>query len=250
MKYKKYITQNDIAKVLNYSNLKSFSNSSKHKIILDYTDYIISLVEDNVVDVSKFTDVQYLLNLGNDINHYIYFLFFNNTLVYIGQTNNILNRINSHKRDKLFTDFTYYPTNKKIAISLEKDLISFHSPIYNRLPEGFVNINNIEIYRDNNSYVITNGLNIFRFNKKLHFRFSNKFYKEIHFYSKNLIIEDVENKILRRYPNSYLKYDRNVVINNQEVNPSSDITSVFENTDNYVIMNKENLLEWKKSLKK
>lgn len=64
--------------------------------------------------------------------NYIYFLFDENTLVYIGQSVNIAGRIPSHLQDKVFDSvfFREIPADEKLLI--ESINIKFYLPKYNR----------------------------------------------------------------------------------------------------------------------
>lgn len=61
----------------------------------------------------------------------IYFLFNNNELVYIGQSTDIARRIQSHRNDKKFTDYSFIECNESELNSREKSLIQKYSPKLN-----------------------------------------------------------------------------------------------------------------------
>jgi len=58
-------------------------------------------------------------------------------IVYIGQSEDLLSRLGSHLRDKVFTHFAYYliPYNVDINV-LEMALIKYFQPIYNSQDMG------------------------------------------------------------------------------------------------------------------
>lgn len=61
--------------------------------------------------------------------HYVYFLLFNDKLVYIGESNALLNRIHTHKKDKLFNKI--YCLKPEDACLSEILNIRYHQPEYN-----------------------------------------------------------------------------------------------------------------------
>ena len=71
-------------------------------------------------------------DLSNEI-YYIYFLLKNNKVVYVGQTNNIFNRIKEHKKNKDFDNVAYITTTKNKVNYLENYYIIKYEPFYNEL---------------------------------------------------------------------------------------------------------------------
>lgn len=71
-------------------------------------------------------------DLSND-TYYIYFLLKDNQVVYIGQTNNIFNRIKGHQKNKEFNNVAYITTTKDKANYLENYYIIKYEPFYNKL---------------------------------------------------------------------------------------------------------------------
>lgn len=61
----------------------------------------------------------------------IYFLFKNQELVYIGKSTDIFSRIEQHKKDKVFTHFSYQETPLKELNETEKDCIKYYNPKIN-----------------------------------------------------------------------------------------------------------------------
>jgi predicted GIY-YIG superfamily endonuclease len=63
----------------------------------------------------------------------VYRLYLNNSLVYIGQTNDLLRRISQHKKDKIFDSFDVYchEINDALRLNTEERLIKKHKPKYN-----------------------------------------------------------------------------------------------------------------------
>ena len=47
MRYKRYYTQKEIAKLFGYSSLESFRHSSKHKVVMQALESVIQKVETN-----------------------------------------------------------------------------------------------------------------------------------------------------------------------------------------------------------
>ena len=66
------------------------------------------------------------------INTGVYMLIDHGEIVYIGQSANIQQRINSHKKDKQFDDVRIIDCNKIDRRIVERDLIHKHSPKYNK----------------------------------------------------------------------------------------------------------------------
>lgn len=67
-------------------------------------------------------------------DYYLYFLWYKNTLVYIGQTMYIDGRIKQHTKDKLFDKVTYqvFPQIKRETIlEIELSNIIYHKPLFN-----------------------------------------------------------------------------------------------------------------------
>ena len=67
-------------------------------------------------------------------DYYLYFLWYNETLVYIGQTVDLRNRILSHKRDRSFDKVTFelFPqTTKPEILKIEREHINHFKPTLN-----------------------------------------------------------------------------------------------------------------------
>lgn len=69
-------------------------------------------------------------------NYYIYFLKKGEEIVYIGMSQNVLNRISTHSKGKEYKDFdsyAFFPTNKGSyeTNQLELSLINHFEPFYN-----------------------------------------------------------------------------------------------------------------------
>ncbi len=62
----------------------------------------------------------------------IYCLWHKQTLVYIGQSQSIIERIFKHKYDKEFDGFTCFKCDKEELNEVESRLILEHQPIYNK----------------------------------------------------------------------------------------------------------------------
>lgn len=72
---------------------------------------------------------------------YVYVLFQENTVVYVGLTTNLNSRINSHKSSKVFDSVDYYELSSNDQMrSLETYLIHLYNPKYNKtFGKGLVN---------------------------------------------------------------------------------------------------------------
>lgn len=71
-------------------------------------------------------------DLSNEI-YYVYFLLKDGNVVYVGQTDNILNRIKSHQKNKDFNNVAYIITTKDKVNYLENYYIMKYEPFYNKL---------------------------------------------------------------------------------------------------------------------
>lgn len=73
-------------------------------------------------------------SLITDETYYIYFLYYENDLVYIGQTQSLDVRIKSHKKDKLFDTVKikrYNNISKEEILRIERSNINTYNPIFN-----------------------------------------------------------------------------------------------------------------------
>ena len=92
----------------------------------------------------------------------IYFLYYKNKLVYIGQSINIIMRLWSHRGQKLYDNAIYFNINNN-RLLIEKKLIEKYKPIYNaRNNDKYIKN---EIYINNILPIFE--LNIFRKKYKL-----------------------------------------------------------------------------------
>ncbi len=66
----------------------------------------------------------------------IYFLFNGDTLVYIGKSKNLVNRVMYHREDKTFTDLAIVETNENDYSLLECYYINKYKPQYNLILIG------------------------------------------------------------------------------------------------------------------
>lgn len=78
-------------------------------------------------------DIHSLTKLPNIPLVGIYFLWDNNSLIYIGQSTDIHKRIYEHRKDKSFTHYSYVKSNVKSLNKLEKQYIQAYSPILNKV---------------------------------------------------------------------------------------------------------------------
>lgn len=62
---------------------------------------------------------------------YVYFLYNNDLLVYVGKTLHLTNRIATHTKTKLFTHYRYLECTRNLFTALEKYYIEKFNPIYN-----------------------------------------------------------------------------------------------------------------------
>lgn len=75
-------------------------------------------------------------DLFNQI-YYVYFLLKDGNVVYVGQTDNILNRIKSHQKNKNFNNVAYITTTKDKLNYLENYYIMKYEPFYNKLSTDY-----------------------------------------------------------------------------------------------------------------
>ena len=61
----------------------------------------------------------------------IYFLFYNDKLVYIGRSSNLFARLSKHLTTKIFNSLSLVPTNRADLIELETYYIEKYEPSYN-----------------------------------------------------------------------------------------------------------------------
>lgn len=76
----------------------------------------------------------------------IYYLYHENEIVYIGQTNCLMRRISEHYNDKIFDTFSFFIVDgsKMERLQLEKDLIKKNQPKYNQtFKNGFEPIDDV-----------------------------------------------------------------------------------------------------------
>lgn len=85
--------------------------------------------------------------------HYLYFLWFDEVIVYIGETVNLENRLIYHKKDKIFDKVTYkeYTIYDNVK-NIEKENVDYYKPIFNNTSEC------IEIKTENYYYIRHVGL--------------------------------------------------------------------------------------------
>ncbi len=90
----------------------------------------------------------------------IYFLKHNDTVVYVGKSINIKNRITNHikEKTKVFNNFEFIECEESLLDPTELSYIYFYDPIFNKkdsLSEGI----DLQMYCDNNSIEYTECLN-------------------------------------------------------------------------------------------
>lgn len=76
-------------------------------------------------------------------SNYIYFLISNDTIIYIGQTYDILARISSHQKDKSFDQIACFEVPQSDKLTIETMNIQYHQPLLNK---SFINFN-LELFR-------------------------------------------------------------------------------------------------------
>jgi hypothetical protein len=69
----------------------------------------------------------------------LYFLIFNNDIIYIGQTIDLTIRLQSHKRTKTYDTVRFIPCDKDRLNHYENRLIKYFKPKLNSLKESTVN---------------------------------------------------------------------------------------------------------------
>lgn len=99
--------------------------------------YIVSQMPNNAFHTSK----EHIISCKNDLidNDYaVYFLIKGGEIVYIGQSNEILTRVNVHRRDKDFDSFSYIIVDKGTVNEIEMMYINYFNPKYNRLKKDIL----------------------------------------------------------------------------------------------------------------
>jgi predicted GIY-YIG superfamily endonuclease len=69
---------------------------------------------------------------NNNRDYFLYRLYCKDSIVYIGKTNNLRDRISQHKKDKDFDSYDYYIGNKSDVNIYELYYIDKIKPIYNK----------------------------------------------------------------------------------------------------------------------
>lgn len=64
-----------------------------------------------------------------------YFLFYKKRLVYVGFSENLINRLKQHEKNKFFTHFSFIESDRSAALNLESRCIKILKPVYNRNKE-------------------------------------------------------------------------------------------------------------------
>ena len=101
--------------------------------ILETKSYLNSLIIDEKTVIKKAFDFVPL-----EPNCYIYFLLVEAKIIYIGQTTNLLSRIASHQKDKIFDHIACFKTSKNDLLTIETVNIQFHKP---KLNKSFIDYN-------------------------------------------------------------------------------------------------------------
>lgn len=78
-----------------------------------------------------------------EVNSYVYFLLFENKVIYIGQTTDILMRISTHKKDKTFDQIACFIIPQSDLLTIETMNIQYYKP---KLNKSFINFN-LELFR-------------------------------------------------------------------------------------------------------
>lgn len=108
--------------------IKRFHKQNKLNIYFLFTDEFL-----------KFLNIP--LNLNQYNYNFIYRLYKNDTIVYVGKTNNIFSRINNHKKDKDFDTYDYAILSDSEAHFYETYYINKHKPILNKDCKGISEFN-------------------------------------------------------------------------------------------------------------
>jgi hypothetical protein len=119
----------ELKEVLKFEN----SDSLKHFLAkLEKDNWITrsNKLNRNFVDI-KLTDKFFSL-IKQTAYYYLYRLYFNNEIVYIGKTNNLKERLSQHKKDKEFNFYDYYVGNKSDINLYEIYYIEKLKPIHNK----------------------------------------------------------------------------------------------------------------------
>lgn len=89
--------------------------------------------------------------------YYLYFLWYNETLVYIGQTVDLNNRTLAHKKDKHFNKVTYQifiGITKEEILKIERKHINHFKPAFNDNEKGVIKTSTCILQRGGSIYII------------------------------------------------------------------------------------------------
>lgn len=113
------------------------SNKKRSKIKMSVINRVSISIDKEVFDKNLYTEfnIKDIIQLNkNNSDKFIYFLLKDNELVYIGKSNgNFLSRINSHLKDKDFSDIRYRTILTTSSLDkIEKQLITKYRPKLNK----------------------------------------------------------------------------------------------------------------------
>lgn len=117
-------------------------------------------------ELEEFVYVEKVKSSKDLEDYYLYFLWIEDDLVYIGITINLQNRIAAHKKDKYFDKITYqlHPQiSRKEMLIIEKFNIEHYKPVYNNNNKiVIIKKPNFCIYRKNLNYELLEKDGLYR----------------------------------------------------------------------------------------
>lgn len=146
--------------------------------------------------------------------YYLYFLWYNETLVYIGQTVDLNSRTTAHKKDKHFNKVTYQVfmgITKEEILKIETTHIRHFKPSFNNNEKGIVKTP---------TCVLQRGGSIFELNKLYNYK------SESYYYDGNVL------QSIRLTPRGYIYFEdgkQKEVINNLVYNTVTKVNYYIEN---------------------
>jgi predicted GIY-YIG superfamily endonuclease len=128
----------DIHKILlSYSNQESFqvlsykdSQYFLHQQIYEDINYIAESIRKDIISEEEILSAA-RAEIPFETRPYLYFLLQDDTLVYIGMSVDLPNRISTHNKDKTFNKVASFKRGKGIEL-IEKINIMHYNPIYNK----------------------------------------------------------------------------------------------------------------------
>jgi len=119
--------------------------------------------KDNLIDLRQLK--KHKVNTTKYIG--IYFLFYKEELIYIGQSVNILARIEQHKKDKVFDTFCFKRVDKRRLDSVEKECIQYYMPKLNDIHNSNKVFKEVDVNILQNTAKYENGLMVININNNI-----------------------------------------------------------------------------------